>query len=41
VTVVEEITKSEVPETALTALNHIENKIHCVVILKKSIEYKP
>ena len=40
-TVVEEITKSEVPETALTALNHIENKIHCVIIFKNSNEYKP
>ena len=39
--VVGEGTRSEVPETALTALHHIENQIHCVLIIKNSVKYKP
>ena len=38
--VVGEITRSEVPKTALTALHHIENQIHCVAIIKNSVKYK-
>ena len=41
VKVVGESTRSEVPETALTALHHIENQIHCVLIIKNSVKYKP
>jgi hypothetical protein len=40
VKVVGEITRSEVPKTALTALHHIENQIHCVAIIKNSVKYK-
>jgi hypothetical protein len=41
VKVVGESTRSEVPETALTALHHIENQIDCVLIIKNSVKYKP
>ena len=40
VKVVGEITRSEVPKTALTAFHHIENLTHCVVIVKNSVKYK-
>jgi hypothetical protein len=41
VKVVGESTRSEVPETALTALHHIENQIDCVLIIKNSVKHKP
>ena len=40
VKVVGEITRSEVPKTALTVSHHIENQTHCVVIIKNSVKYK-
>jgi hypothetical protein len=40
VKVVGEITRSEVPMTALTAFHHTENQTHCVIILENSIKYK-
>ena len=40
VKVVGEITRSEVPKTALTAFHHIENQTHCVLINKNSVKHK-
>ena len=40
VKVVGEITRSEVPKTALTTFHHIKNQTHYVVIIKNSVKYK-
>ena len=41
VKVVGESTRIEVTDTALTALHYIENQIHCVLIIKNIVQYKP
>ena len=35
-----EITRSEVPKTALIAFHHTKNQTHCEVIIKNSVKYK-
>ena len=41
VKVVGERTGIDVTDTALTALQYIENQIHCVLIIKNIVKYKP